>query len=126
MYAPITWTSSDSLVASVDSTGEISPHAGGSATKWQRLRAALIAGIDTAALAAADQKKAPPLMGRADAACGISFTEDSRWGASRLDVNGSIAQRIDLGATAEPLRSGDWWTQCIQERIRIFSEAISG
>jgi hypothetical protein len=209
LYAAVTWTSSDTLVATVDSTGEVSPRAIGSVTitaslvgwratsrrvrvsgapsitvvterwddawknrwlpwgdpqplvtagpggingfwnhgdgsypsmavlrkslsaknglgvemrlstpmtrtKWQRLRADLVAGIDTALLAASDQKKAPPSMGRPEARCGIAFPEEGHRGATRLDASGGVSQSIDLEATAAPLRSGAWWTLRLQ------------
>jgi DNA-binding SARP family transcriptional activator len=209
LYAPVTWTSSDTLVATVDSTGEVRPRSGGTVTvtaslagwrsvsralriggepsttimteqwdgewaarwlpwgepaprvvagpggirgfdnngdgsyysmavlrralsarqglgmevrlstpltrfKWQRLHASIVSGIDTAALRAADQAKAPPSLGRSDAACGITFPTDGRWGATRITVIGSISQLIDLAASAAPLRSGAWWTLRLQ------------
>ena len=209
LYAPVTWTSSDTVVASVDSMGEVRPHTKGLATitaslagwrstarritvageppttvvdetwdgtwqrrwlawgdpqplvvtgpgdirgfwnngdgsypsmavlkqafsarhglgvemrvstpftrtKWQRLRTSLAAGIDTAALRHSDQRKAPPSLGQADVICGMNFPGPGHWGETQLSVVGSIAEVIDLGAAARPLRSGAWWTLRLQ------------
>jgi hypothetical protein len=84
-------------------------------SNWQRARTLLIAGIDTAAFRHADQKKAAPSLGRVEAACGVNYPGGTgRYGQSRIDRIGGIAQRMDLGPLAETLASGAWWTLRIQ------------
>ena len=83
-------------------------------TKWQRLRVALVAGIDTASLLMTDQRKAPPSRGRADASCSFTFPGEGRWGASQIGMSGSISKVADLGDVATPLRTGAWWTLRLQ------------
>lgn len=91
-------------------------------TKWQHLRMALIAGMDTAALRAGDQQKAPPSAGRSDGACGISFPGSGTWGQNHLSVLGGIAKEIDLGELGAALRTGAWWTL----RLQIFPDGRCG
>ena len=84
-------------------------------SNWQRARTLLIAGIDTAAFRHADQKKAAPSVGRLEAACGVNYPAGTgRYGQSRIDRIGGIAQSMDLGPLAETLASGAWWTLRIQ------------
>jgi DNA-binding SARP family transcriptional activator len=86
-----------------------------SQSSWQRARTILLAGIDTAAFRDADQRKAPPSVGRQDAACGASYPGGAgRYGQSRLDGYGGISRSFDLGTTAEHLSSGGWWTLRLQ------------
>lgn len=83
-------------------------------TKWQRLRAYLVAGVDTAQLNAADQRRAPPSLGRAETLCGINFPEAGRWGENRMTMSGGPGLSMDLGTLAPLLRSGAWWTLRMQ------------
>ncbi len=82
--------------------------------KWQRLRTYLDAGIDTAALIASDQRKAPPTLGGSDAACGIDFPLSGRWAETYAALHGGIGQSVDLGQRGRTLRTGAWWTLRLQ------------
>jgi DNA-binding SARP family transcriptional activator len=82
--------------------------------KWQRLRIALVAGLDTSAYQHADQQKAPPGLGRSDAHCGFGFPGDGSYGASRVSFFAGLAEIIDLGPVADTLRRGGWWTVRLQ------------
>ncbi|MBS1240971.1 MAG: transcriptional regulator protein, partial [Gemmatimonadetes bacterium] len=82
---------------------------------WQRARTSLVAGIDTAAFPSADQQKAPPHLGRPDAFCGASYPGGAgRYGQGRIAVNAGTSSLVDLGPTADLLRSGAWWTLRLQ------------
>jgi hypothetical protein len=85
-----------------------------SRANYQRLRIAFTSGIDTAALQRADQHKAPPSLGRADATCIVAFPVEGRWGASRIAMSGVVSNTLDLGELATSLRSGAWWTLRMQ------------
>lgn len=80
----------------------------------QRMRAVIVAGIDTAAMLAADQRKAPPTPGRQDAQCGVTFPQPGAWGAGRVAVLGGSAQLVALGSQAASLGGGGWWTLRLQ------------
>jgi hypothetical protein len=82
--------------------------------KWQRMGVYLSKGIDTTAMLSSDQSKAPPTTGDVEASCGFTMPLDGSWGETWMNVVGSIAENIDLGALARPLRTGDWWTVRLQ------------
>ena len=83
-------------------------------TKWQRLRAYLVADIDTTALVGADQHGGSPSLGRLDTTCGVGFPEPGSWGANRMTFLGGISNSTDFGTAASALRSGAWWTLRLQ------------
>jgi DNA-binding SARP family transcriptional activator len=82
--------------------------------KWQRLRVILVAGLDTAMLKAGDQRKAPASIGSSEATCGMSFPGSGTWGASRMGALASMGKDLELGAVADTMRTGAWWTLRVQ------------
>ena len=82
--------------------------------KWQQLRVILVAGIDTAILMAGDQRKAPASIGSSEATCGMSFPGSGAWGANRMGALTSVGKNLALGAVADTMRSGAWWTLRVQ------------
>jgi len=83
-------------------------------SKWQRLRVILVADIDTAILMAGDQRKAPASTGSGEAICGASFPGSGTWGASRMSVLASFGKNIAIGAVADTMQTGAWWTLRVQ------------
>ena len=83
-------------------------------SKWQRLRVILVADIDTAILMASDQRKAPASIGNGEAICGASFPGSGTWGATRMSVLASVGKNIALGAVADTMQTGAWWTLRVQ------------
>ncbi len=82
--------------------------------KWQRVAVRLTAEADTALLLRADQRAAEPVSGSASARCGIKFPGEGRWEEHWMTMIGSVADEVDLGTSALPLRSGAWWTLRLQ------------
>ncbi|HVZ47849.1 MAG TPA: hypothetical protein VG916_03625, partial [Gemmatimonadaceae bacterium] len=83
--------------------------------QWQRARILFLPGVDTAALKASDQKKAPVGAGVVSAACGMTYpAEDGRAGAAGLGVVAGGSQVVALGRTADTTTSGEWWTVRVQ------------
>lgn len=83
-------------------------------TKWQRLRVGLTSGLDTNALMAADQRRGPPVLPRADVTCGADYPEPGEWGKSHLGAVGGMSSVIDVSPWALVMRSGAWWTLRLQ------------
>ena len=78
------------------------------------LRVILVAGIDTALLMAGDQRKAPASIGSSEATCGMSFPGSGAWGANRMGALASSGRDLALGAVADTMRTGAWWTLRVQ------------
>jgi DNA-binding SARP family transcriptional activator len=88
----------------------------------QRLKTALVADVDTAALLRGDPRGAPASLGRSDALCGVTFPGFAAWGATRIALTSGASKEIDLQQGAQPLRSGAWWSL----RIQIFPDGRCG
>ncbi|NUQ11759.1 MAG: PD40 domain-containing protein, partial [Gemmatimonadaceae bacterium] len=82
--------------------------------KWQRMRVALTSSLDTAALKAADQEKAPPPLSTDDGSCRVTFPGEGAWGRTRVALAAGLSSERDLGALGRRLRTGDWWTLRMQ------------
>jgi hypothetical protein len=88
----------------------------------ERLEVRLVSGVDLPTLERADQRKAPPTLGITEASCGAVFPEDGALGRTRLPVVGNLAESLELGADALPLRTGGWWTL----RVQLFLDGRCG
>lgn len=82
--------------------------------KWQRARTFFDAGIDTAALVAADPRKAAPTLGTAEAQCGFEYPLSGEWGVTHGGVRGGVGRRLAVGGDAASMRTGRWWTLRVQ------------
>jgi hypothetical protein len=82
--------------------------------KWQRLRTLLVAGVDTAALRAGDQRKAAPSGERWRTLCGTTFPQSGPPSRRMAMFGGSSWENVSLGEGSEVLSSGAWWTLRLQ------------
>ena len=80
----------------------------------QKMRVVLDGSLDSATMVAADPKKALPSTEKEGALCGVTFPAPGEWGRRILDMAASGTYRVDLGATADTLRRGGWWTIRLQ------------
>lgn len=82
---------------------------------WQKLRIALVAGIDTAAYRDADQREAQPAPGHQRATCELVYpTETGEYGRGRVSLFGGVGGIVPLGPASRTMATGDWWTARLQ------------
>ncbi|MFN8669788.1 MAG: AAA family ATPase [Gemmatimonadaceae bacterium] len=82
--------------------------------KWQRARTFFDAGVDIAALVAADPRNVASTLGTAEAQCGFEYPMSGAWGATHGSARGGVGRILALGDDAASMRTGRWWTLRVQ------------